>query len=339
VAADAAVAARQGLTIDWPMKAIFIQQYGGTEVLQYGEQPMPAIKPHQVLVRVHAASVNPRDWLLREGKYVFRHVTRGFPLILGSDISGVVEQVGAAVKHLRVGDAVFGMQGITGRLGAYAQYTAINETSLAIKPDDVSHVQAAAVPCAGLTAYAALMRMGRVKSGANVLIVGASGGVGSYAVQLAKAAGANVTAVASTNNIALVRELGADEVIDYKTQDFRHAVRDQDVIFDVMGRENLTECRKVLRAGGRYITTIPNGSNALAAIGSGLRRAFKASATSSHMVLVRARGDDLAIIAALMLRGLVRSVIDSTYPLANAAQAQTRSRSWRSRGKIVLTLD
>ena len=319
------------------MKAIYIETYGGPEALRFGELSRPVPKPGQVLVEVQAASVNPRDWLLREGRYVFRHLMRGFPLVLGSDISGVVVEVGPDANRFKPGDTVFGMQTPFGRMGGYAEYIAISESALARKPEGVSHEDAAALPCAALTAYGALVRIGRLGPKSRVLIVGASGGVGSYAVQIAKALGAAVTAVTSTGNVALVHLLGADRVIDYKIERFASVIRDQDIVFDTIGKESLSSCRSVLAPGGRYVTTIPSGRTAVQSVTSQLLRLMSGGrAPSAHVVLVRARGDDLERIATLMAQGRIRSVIDSVYPLHEAKAAHEKSRSWRTRGKLVL---
>jgi NADPH:quinone reductase-like Zn-dependent oxidoreductase len=321
------------------MKAIYIERYGGPEVLQFGECPRPVPKPGQVLIEVHAASVNPRDWLLREGRYVFRHLVRGFPLVLGSDVSGVVVEVGADVKGFKPGDCVFGMQTPLGKMGGYAQYMAISERALARKPECVSHEEAAAAPCAALTAYRALVEIGRAKSGSNVLIVGASGGVGSYAVQIAKGRGATVTAVTSASNMMLVRSLGADRVIDYKTERFTDVIQGQDIVFDTIGRESLTSCRPVLAPGGRYVTTIPNIRTAMQSALSRLSRLLSGGRTpSAHVVLVQANGEQLEQIAALMEQRRLRSVIDTVYPLHDARKAHEKSRTWRTRGKLVLSV-
>jgi NADPH:quinone reductase-like Zn-dependent oxidoreductase len=319
------------------MRAAFIQRYGGPEVLEVEEQPRPVPKSGQVLIEVHAASVNPRDWLLREGRYVFRHLMRGFPLILGSDVSGVVVESGSGATRFRPGDAVFGMQTPLGRMGGYAEYVAIDERALAAKPEGLSHVEAAAVPCAALTAWGALVRIGRIAAGSRVTIVGASGGVGTYATQLAKALGATVTGVTSGGNASLVRSLGADRVIDYKTEQFASLVESQDLVFDTIGRESLRKCARVLTPRGRYITTIPNAATFSQAFASNSLRMLRGGhAQSAHTVLVRADGEALGRIASLMSAGKVRSVIDSVYPLSEVRAAHERSRSWRSRGKLVL---
>ena len=319
------------------LRAIFINRYGGTEVLEDGEQPRPVPRAGQVLIEVHAASVNPRDWLLREGRYVFRWLMPGFPLILGSDVSGVVVESGPGATRFRRGDAVFGMQTPLGRMGGYAEYVAVAERALAAKPANVSHEEAAAAPCAALTAYGALSRIGRTTAGSQVVIIGASGGVGTYATQLAKVMGATVTAVTSAGNASLVRSLGADRVIDYKTERFQTLVRSQDLVFDTIGRESLRTCASVLAPRGRYVTTIPSAATLARASASALFRLLRGgNARSAHTVLVRADGEDLARIAAWMAEGKVRSVIDSVYPLSEARAAHERSRTWRSRGKLVL---
>lgn len=321
------------------MKAIYIERYGGPDVLQFGERPRPVPKPDQVLIEVHAASVNPRDWLMREGRYVFRHLMRGFPLILGSDVSGVVVEVGSRVKRFQPGDRVFGMQTPLGRMGGYAEYTAISERALARKPDSVSHEEAAAAPCAALTAIRALVEIGRIGPGSQVLIVGASGGMGSYAVQIAKTLGATVTAVTSTSNAALVQSLGADKVVDYKIERFTEVIQGQDVVFDTIGKESLASCRSVLARGGCYVTTIPSGRTAAQSVISRFSRLSSGGRSpSAHVVLVQADGQQLERIATLMEQRQIHSVIDTVYPLHDARKAHERSRSWRTRGKLVLSV-
>lgn len=261
------------------------------------------------------------------------------PLILGSDVSGVVVEAGPGTSRFRPGDAVFGMQTAMGRMGGYAEYVAIDERALAAKPANISHQEAAAVPCAALTAHGALSRIARVGAGSRVTVVGGSGGVGTYATQLAKALGGTVTAVTSTGNVALLQSLGADRVIDYKNERFASVVRDQDAVFDTIGKESLASCRPALAPGGRYITTIPDGRTALQATFSGLlRRVSGGSIQSAHVVLVQANGADLETIASLMSKGQIRSVIDTVYPLSEARAAHEKSRSWRTRGKLVLAV-
>jgi len=318
------------------MQAVYITRYGGSDQLVHGPLPTPEPGSGQVLVRVRAAAVNPRDWIVRDGRYVFRFALPRFPMILGSDLSGEVVERGPGASRFRTGDVVFGMQPF-GAMGAYAEYAAIDETALAAKPSSISHVDAAAIPCAGLTAWQALVNIGRVGQGTRVTVCGASGGVGSYAVQIAKALGAQVTAVCSARNADLAEILGADVVIDYKTVHFTKVVGEQDIVFDAVGRDTFRVVAPVLARGGRYITTIPGVSSAVAWLVTGaLRLVTLGGRPSAHLVLVRARSDDLAQIATLMSQGRVKSLIDSRYPLAEAKAAQERSRSWRARGKIVL---
>lgn len=319
------------------MKAVYINKYGGVETLEYGDRPQPQIKPDQVLVEIHASCVNPRDWLLREGKYVFRYFMPSFPVILGSDISGVVVDVGKDVKRFTIGDEVFGLQTIWGGMGGYAEYVAIDESALAKKPAQLSHLEAAGVPCAALTAYEALKKIGQCKTGSRVTIIGASGGVGSYAVQIAKAFGAVVTATTSTSNLDLISSLGADRVIDYKQEKITSLMRDQDLVFDVIGKESLSRCAAMMSRNGRYITTIPNFTNLLEAVYSNsLRWVSFGNFQSAHTVLVPSDGLALAEIATLMTSGKVRTLIDSVYSLSEVKEAHKKSRSWRSRGKIIL---
>jgi NADPH:quinone reductase-like Zn-dependent oxidoreductase len=319
------------------MHAVFISQYGGSDVLRYGKLPRPVPKQGQVLVRVRAASVNPRDWIVREGRYVFKFALPAFPIILGSDISGEVVACGPTAARFKPGDAVFGMQPLRGGMGAYAEYVAIDEAALAAKPEALSHAEAAAVPCAGLTAWQAVAHIGRVERGATVTVCGASGGVGSYAVQFAKAFGAHVTAVTSGANADLALSLGADAVVDYKSEDFTRVVNRQNLVFDAVGRYSFARSLQVLAPAGRYVSTIPVLKRALESLSSqGLRLASFGHRPSAHLVLVRANGDDLARIADLMQKGWVRSVIDSCFPLSETHTALERSRTWRSRGKIVL---
>jgi NADPH:quinone reductase-like Zn-dependent oxidoreductase len=319
------------------MKAVFIRKYGGIEVLEYGDRPRPKPKPTQVLVEVHAASVNPRDWLLRQGRYIFRYLMPNFPLILGSDISGVVVETGLNARRFQPGSAVFGMQTALGGMGGYAEYIAIDESALAPLPDNITHLEAAGVPCAGLTAFAVLSGIARVEQGMQVAINGASGGVGTYAVQFAKAMGATVTAITSTANLDFVKSLGADRVIDYKEQKFTATLTNQDLVFDTIGRESLSKCSSVLKSGGRYVTTIPNFTNLLQGVTSKLMRLVSFNTSrSAHTVLVPADGKALELIASLMSSGRVRTIIDSVYPLSEAQAAHEKSRTWRARGKILL---
>lgn len=318
------------------MKAICIDRFGGPEVLSYRDIAKPIQGDREVLVRVAAASVNPRDWLLQEGRYQFKSALGPFPIVLGSDFSGVVEAVGRGVSRFKAGDAVFGMQS---RMGAFAEWIAVPEAILAAKPSEMSHADAAAIPCAGLTAYQALVTIGGLRAGQAVLVNGATGGVGSYAVQIAKQLGGRVTAVASRHNADLCRDLGADQVIDRSTDDFTAIVRDQDIILDAVGRSNFAKCKPVLAAGGHYITTIPSASAARAAVMTGVLSLGGLLPTRRcHMALVRSRPADLKAIAALVVAGRVRTLLAAKFPLADAHKALAHSKSWHTTGKLVIEI-
>lgn len=317
------------------MQAAYIERYGGNEVVKIGPRPVPEPGPRQVLIEVHAASVNPRDFLLREGRYVFRHFVFGFPKILGSDVSGVVVACGPKVSRVRPGDAVVAMQTTFGQMGAFAEYMAVDERAVALAPKSTDHAHTAGLPVAGLTALQALRDDARLRGDERVAILGASGGVGHYAVQIAKHLGARVIGVCSASNESFVRELGADDVIDYRARDVVATLADAggvDVVFDAIGKSGLARVRACLRAGGRYVTTVPNAANLRAAV-----RTSRFSPTS-RMVLCRPRGRDLDVLTAMVDAGALRTVIDSTYPLETSADALARSRTQRARGKIVIAV-
>jgi NADPH:quinone reductase-like Zn-dependent oxidoreductase len=237
------------------MKAIIISRYGSPEVLQYEDVETPQIRPEQLLIKVHASSVNPIDWKTRKGMLSILTGNR-FPLILGFDVAGEVLEVGSQVTRFKVGDAIYGSTNFPG--GAYAEFTVVSENLAAHKPINMTYEQAATVPLAALTALQALRDLGNVKSGQKVLINGASGGVGIFAVQIAKVLGAEVTGVSSSKNLDFVKSLNADLVIDYTLQDFTEGNVQYDIIFDVVAKRVFSDCRKVLKPNGVFISTLPN---------------------------------------------------------------------------------
>ncbi len=318
------------------MKAVTIEQFGSADVLIYGDRPRPEVKPGEVLIEVHAAGVNPRDWLIRSGRYVFKFLLPKFPFILGSDVSGVILEVGDGVEAFVPGDEVFAMQPTRKGFGGYAELIAIPGMAVASKPPSMSHEEAAGVPLAALTAWQALRLNARLQPGQKVVIVGASGGVGSYAVQIAKALGAEVTGVASTANVELVERLGADRVVDYKVERFNDVLRSYDVVFDVIGRESPKSCVAILRPGGTYVTTIPGPATILRMLGSRLGSQIFRKARRAEVIMVRSVGGDLKALAGLIEDGKIKTVVDSVYPLRDAARAHQRSRTFRTRGKIIL---
>jgi NADPH:quinone reductase-like Zn-dependent oxidoreductase len=322
------------------MKAVTIQSYGGPEVLALTDRQTPTATRGKVLVRVRTVSINPRDWLVREGAYVFNFALPKPPFVPGSDFAGEVTSIGPGVRNLRIGDRVFGMQPLLGSMGAHAQYVAIDASAVALMPSDSSFEECAAVPCAGLTAWGALVKIGRIQPGQRVLINGASGGVGTYAVQIAVALGAHVIGVSSGANEDLVRSLGAREFINYKSVQPEKVAEKIDIFLDAVGRSSFQKAVHCLGDGGRYVTTIPNGRSVLQTLKTSLSRPLGVNQSrSAHLVLVRASGSDLQRIASLMAAGKVRSVIDEVFPISQIAAAHVKSRTWRVRGKLVLTVE
>ena len=320
------------------MKAIYQTQYGSTDALICGELPEPEITARQVLVENHAASINPRDWLIRSGKYQMQFAVPKFPLILGSDFSGVVVKVGSQVKTIKEGDSVYGMKNPKDGLGSYAQFVAVNEKSVDIKPSIISYQQAAATPLCGLTAWQALVNIAKIKAGQRVLVVGASGGVGSFAVQIAKAMGARVDAVCGPNNMEMVKDLGAEQVFNYKQDNFKAELKDYPVIFDTIGRNGYEPYMSALIPGGIYVSTIPNPQNLKAQIKTTLLSKILPSTKRIAMVLVKANCQDLKQLSKLIEQQKITPVIEQVFPMEEVAAAHQLSRSFRSKGKIILDI-
>ena len=323
------------------MKAVSIRRFGGSDVLELSERPRPKPRPGDVLIAAHAAGVNPRDWLIRSGRYPFRALLPPFPLVLGSDVSGVVAELGARVAEFEVGDAVCAMQPTSRGFGTYAEYVAVPARAVALKPAALSHEQAAGLPLAGLTARRALIDVTGLREGQHVLIIGASGGVGSFAVQIAAALGARVTGVCSHRNIEFVRELGAGKVIDYQAGPFLDGDPSHDgydVIFDTIGKESLRRAAAVLTSTGHYVTTIPRPPMFREALASRLASLFSRERQRSDVVLVRSRGRELAELTRLAENGKLRTHVDQVFPLERAAAAHDASRTFRTRGKLILKI-
>ncbi len=306
------------------MKAVRIHDYGNASVLAYEDAPMPNITSNEVLIRVVAASVNPVDWKIREG-YMREMISYSLPLTLGWDVSGVVEAVGADVSRFRIGDAVFSRPDIK-RNGTYAEYVAIREDEIAHKPKTLSHVDAASLPLAGITAWEALFTSAQLTAGQKMLIHAGSGGVGSLAIQLAKSRGAYVIATTSGKNRALVESLGADEVIDYKTQRFAEVVKDLDVVFDTLGGEVQVSSWSVLKPGGVLVSIIspPPDEKAKAL---GVRGAFVFIEPNAHI---------LAQLARLVDTGRIRPIIGAEFALRDIEKAHALSQTGHAVGKIAL---
>lgn len=305
------------------MKAAYIEQFGGPEVLQYGDVPDPVAGASQVVVDVAAASVNGADWRVRAGQYG----QATFPLVLGRDFSGTVAALGEGVDDFKVGDAVFGvLEG--GREGAYAEKLAITAAIIARKPDAVSHVDAAALALTGLTAIISVETTLKLQRGETILIQGGAGGVASFAIQLAKHIGARVITTTSAANLDYVRGLGADEVIDYNAQDFTRAVSRCDAVFDTVGGEVAQKSFAVLKPGGRA---------AFIASGPQAPKPDRDDVTALRPAVGRARAP-LERIVQLVAAGAVRPPEVKLYRLAQAAEAHRLSQSRHFRGKLVFQL-
>jgi NADPH:quinone reductase-like Zn-dependent oxidoreductase len=306
------------------MKAVCIYSYGGPEVLIYEDAPCPHPGEGEVLVKVHAAGINPVDWKVREGhlKEMLHH---SFPLILGWDVSGVVESLGANLERLKVGDEVYSRPDIS-RDGAYAEFIVIKESEVALKPKSIDHIHAAALPLAGLTAWQTLFDAGALSPGQRVLIHAAAGGVGSLAVQLAKWKGAVVIGTASARNHDFLRNLGIDQVVDYEREKFEDVVQPVDVVLDTMGGEIQERSWKVLKRGGILISIVSPPS-VEAAAAHGVRQAF---------VFIKPSADQLTSIAALVDAEKLKAIVETTLPLSDATRGQELSERGHTRGKIVL---
>ena len=306
------------------MQAVRIHTYGGPEVLKYEEAPLPQPGPGEALVRVHAAGVNPVDWKIREGYFKGR-VNHSLPLILGWDLSGVVEATGSGVEGLKRDDEVYSRPDIA-RDGAYAEYIAVRETEVALKPKSIDHVPAAAIPLAALTAWQSLFDSARLSAGQKVLIHAAAGGVGSFAVQLAKWKGAYVIGTASSRNQDFVRKLRADETLDYQTTRLEDVVHDVDVVFDTIGGDTQKRSWKVLKKGG-ILVSIVGPPSAEEAAAHGVRQAS---------VFVQPSATQLTELTKLVESGKLRPVVETVLPLSEARHAHELSQTGHTRGKIVL---
>jgi NADPH:quinone reductase-like Zn-dependent oxidoreductase len=308
------------------MKAVQIHHYGGPEALVYEDAKIPDIQPDDVLIREKATSINPIDWKVRNGGR--KGVERTFPIILGWDVAGVVEKVGAQVKDFKTGDEVYGRPD-TSRNGTYAEFVAVRASEIALKPKSLSFEQAAAIPLAGLTAWQGIFDHGKLQTGQKILIQGASGGVGTLAIQLAKWKGAYVIGTSSGKNIDFLRNLGADEVIDYETAHFEEILHDIDVVFDTIGGEVQMNSLKVLKPGGILVSTVGIKDEA----------AVKAKGVQGIAYMAKSLPDQLRQMAQLIDEGKLKPVIAKIFPLKDAAEAQKESEKGHTRGKIVLTVD
>ncbi len=308
------------------MRAIQIDQYGAADLLTVGETAVPSLQNNEVLVAVHYSGVNPIDIKIRSGA-MQQGLPKQFPFIPGWELSGTVEQVGSSVIKFKKGDAVYSMPNFQ-QGGSYAQYIAINENEVALKPQTISFIQAAAIPMVAGAAYTSLFKFGKIKAGQKILIHGAAGAVGSFAVQMARAAGAYVIGTAAGEGIALLQSLGANEVINYTTTDFSTAVNHVDIVLDLVGGETQMKSFGIIKKDGLLLSTVMPPSNEKAAA-AGINAAFVFTTPDQNM---------LAEIATMIDNGKLKITTPAVLPLAEAKQAHEMIENRTAKGKVVLEL-
>jgi len=322
------------------MKAIIYCEYGPPEVLKLEDIEKPVPNDDQVLIKVRAASVNPVDLVYRGGARIMTGLRKPRVTRLGTDLAGRVEAVGKNVTQVKPGDEVFGAA-----KGAFAEYVCMPERALVIKPDNMTFEQAASVPVAAITALQGLRDKGHLQAGQKVLINGASGGVGTFAVQIAKSFGAEVTGVCSTQNVEMVRSIGADRVIDYTKEDFTKGTQRYDLVFDNVGNHSFSERRRVLGPHGICVMVGAGGAGGNDAIWTRLAGSLKALLLSRFvnqkfvMFIAKLNKEDLTILRDLMQSGKVTPVIDKTYTLSQVPDAIRHLETGHARGKVVITLE
>jgi NADPH:quinone reductase-like Zn-dependent oxidoreductase len=330
------------------MRAALIDKFGDNDRVRVAEVPRPTPRRNDLLVEVKAASVNPVDFKIRSGK-LKPLIPYRLPLVLGNDLSGVVVEVGPDVKEFKVGDEIFARLD-KDRIGAFAELALVREPAAAKKPARLSHVEAASLPLVGLTSWQCLLDIGHLKSGQRVLVTAGSGGVGTFAIQLAKHIGAEVFTTVGARNIELVKKLGADHAIDYETTRFEHVAKDIDVVFDTQGGETLLGAFKVIVRGGVVVTIGGNpdakfarswGVNPVLVLALGfmarhITRAAKGAGAHFEYWFVRADGQQLARIADLAESNVIRPIIDRTFALAQVKEALAYSEAGRATGKVIV---
>lgn len=332
------------------MKAFILDRYGKKQALRLGDMPEPEPGPDDVLVEVEAAGLNPLDSKIRDG--AFKPILPYKPpLVLGHDLAGTVLKVGANVRRFKPGDAVYARPR-DGQIGTFAERIAVKEADLALKPADLSMAEAASIPLIGLTAWQVLVERAQIKPGQKVLIHAGSGGVGTFAIQLAKHLGATVATTASAGNAALVKELGADVVIEYRSKKFEEELSGYDIVLNSLDAGTLEKSLKVLKPGGKLISISgppdpafarAQGLNAvlrlvLRALSSGIRRKAKRAGVDYSFLFMRADGEQLGRITTLIEDGKIRPVVDRTFPFEKLNDAFAYIDTGRAKGKVVVTL-
>jgi NADPH:quinone reductase-like Zn-dependent oxidoreductase len=332
------------------MKAFILDRYGGGDRMRIGEMPDPEVREDDLLVQIHAAGLNLLDSKIGSGE--FKLILRyRLPLILGHDVAGVVLRVGSRVRRFKAGDEVYARPA-DGRIGAFAEFIAIKEDDVAIKPKALTMAEAASIPLVGLTAWQALIERANLKEGQKAFIHAGSGGVGTFAIQLAKHAGARVATTTSTVNVDLVRSLGADVVIDYKKEDFAHVLRDYDVVLQSLDKVTLEKSLRVLKPGGQLISISgpPDAAFArsigaswvlrmlMGALSYGIRAKARRRQAQYSFLFMRADGGQLTKIASLIDDGVIRPVVDRVFPFASTKEAMAYVEAGRAKGKVVVSL-
>ncbi|MDR3381414.1 NADP-dependent oxidoreductase [Cupriavidus basilensis] len=332
------------------MKAFVVDRYGREHDVRAGDMPVPEVREDDVLIQIHAAGVNPLDAKIRDGEFKLILPYR-LPLILGNDLAGVVVRVGSRVQRFKPGDEVYARPH-KDRIGTFAECIAVKEDGVALKPTALTMEEAASIPLVGLTAWQALIEKGQLRKGQKVLIHAGSGGVGTFAIQLAKHVGATVATTTSARNIALVKRLGADIVIDYTKDDFAAILKDYDVVLDTQGGKGLEKSLRVLKPGGKLIGIAgppdPDFAKEMGAswflkaamsfLSHRIRKAAKRHGVSYSFVFMRANADQLGQIARLIDAGAIRSVIDRVFPFASTKEALAYVETGRAKGKVVIKI-
>ncbi|WP_342617301.1 NADP-dependent oxidoreductase [Rhodoferax sp. GW822-FHT02A01] len=332
------------------MKAFTVDRYGKKGALRLADLPIPELRDDEVLVEVHAAGVNLLDSKIKSGEFKLILPYR-LPLVLGHDVAGVVVQVGPRVQQFKLGDEVYARTDDF-RIGTFAEFVPVKETSLALKPKGLTMEEAASIPLVGLTAWQALVEKAKLKKGQKVFIQAGSGGVGTFAIQLAKHLGATVATTTSTGNVALVKGLGADVAVDYKTQDFEDALRDYDVVLNSQDNKTLLKSLRVLKPGGKLISISGPPDPAfgqeikapgfvrlvLRMLSSGVRRKAKSLGIDYAFLFMKANGSQLREITRIIEAGAIRPVVDRLFPFAETNAAVAYVEAGRAKGKVVIKL-
>lgn len=332
------------------MKAFIIDRYKKKSAMRLGEMPEPEVREHDVLVAINAASLNLLDAKIRDGEFKLILPYR-LPLILGNDVAGVVVRVGSKVRQFKSGDEVYARPD-KDRIGTFAEFISLDESDVALKPKNLTMEEAASIPLVGLTAWQVLIERANLKKGQKVLIHAGSGGVGTFAIQLAKHLGATVATTTSTANVDLVKSLGADVVIDYKKEDFSTVLNGYDVALNSLDNDTLEKSLKVLKPGGKLISISGPPDTAFAKesgfnwflqqvmglLSFSIRKKAKRHGIDYSFVFMRANGEQLSKITSLIESGVIKSVVDRIFPFQSTNEAMTYLETGRAKGKVVISM-